>query len=159
MFYLFIVLVLALFIWIIIEDDKKYRKILIEDLHRTYMYNTYIVRKITNDIPEEYKCFKNIVYNLSKQSENRTSEEFIDYLANNTKKVDNTLKEKLFDEITSILASSNKDLEMVVVWYLTTGILINNIQENQKTIKVEKQLEKIDKNKFNKSSFDNLCVV
>ena len=98
MVYLFIVLVLALFIWIIIEDDKKYRKILIEDLHRTYMYNTYIVRKITNDIPEEYKCFKNIVYNLSKQSENRTSEEFIDYLANNTKKVDNTLKEKLFDE-------------------------------------------------------------
>lgn len=159
MVYLFIVLVLALFIWIIIEDDKKYRKILIEDLHRTYMYNTYIVRKITNDIPEEYKYFKNIVYNLSKQSENRTSEEFIDYLANNTKKVDNTLKEKLFDEITSILASSNKDLEMVVVWYLTTGILINNIQENQKTIKVEKQLEKIDKNKFNKSSFDNLCVV
>lgn len=159
MVYLFIVLVLALFIWIIIEDDKKYRKILIEDLHRTYMYNTYIVRKITNDIPEEYKYFKNIVYNLSKQSENRTSEEFIDYLAINTKKVDNTLKEKLFDEITSILASSNKDLEMVVVWYLTTGILINNIQENQKTIKVEKQLEKIDKNKFNKSSFDNLCVV
>lgn len=48
---------------------------------------------------------------------------------------------------------------MVVVWYLTTGVLINNIQENQKTIKVEKQLEKIDKNKFNKSSFDNLCVV
>ena len=80
-------------------------------------------------------------------------------MANNTKKVDNTLKEKLFDEITSILASSNKDLEMVVVWYLTTGILINNIQENQKTIKVEKQLEKIDKNKFSKSSFDNLCVV
>lgn len=158
MVYLFIVLVFALFIWIIIEDDKKYRKVLFEDLQRTYMYNTFIVRKIINDVPEEYNCFKNIVYNLSKQSENRTSGEFIDYLANNTKKVDNKIKEKLFDEITSILESSNKDLEMIVVWYLTTGVLINNIQENQKTIKVEKQLEKIDKNRFNKTNFDNLCV-
>ena len=158
MLYLFIVLVFALFILIIIEDDKKYRKVLLEDLHRTYMYNTFVVRKIINDIPEEYKYFKNIVYNLCKQSENRTSEEFMDYLVNNTKKVDDKLKEKLFDEITSILVSSNKDLEMIVVWYLTTGFLINNMQENQKVIKVEKQLEKIDKNKFNKSSFDNLCV-
>ena len=62
-----------------------------------------------------------------------------------------------------VLPSSRTfDFSAILVYlklYLTTGILINNIQENQKTIKVEKQLEKIDKNKFNKSSFDNLCVV
>ena len=158
MIYLFISFVVFLFLRIFIKDEQNHQKVILEDLQKTHMYKTFIVRKMVKDMPNEYKCFKKIVYNLSKQSENRTSEEFVNYLVNNTKKVDNNIKEILFNEIKSILESSNEDLEMIVVWYITTSILINELQEKQKVLNVERQLEEIEKIKSNKECFNRLCM-
>lgn len=158
MVYLFISFVVFLFLSIFIKDNKEHRKVVFEDLQKTHMYKTYIVRKLVQDMPDEYKCLKEIVHNLSKQSENKSSEEFVNYLVNNTKEVDNNTKEILFNEIKSILESSNEDLQMIVVWYITTSILINNRQEKQSVLSVDHKIEEIENITSNKECFNRLCM-
>ena len=158
MIYVFILFVIFLFLIIFIKNEQNHRKIVLNDLQKTYMYKTFIVRKMVKDMPNEYKCLKQIVSNLSKQAEKKSSEEFVSYLVNNTKKVDNNTKEKLFSEIKSILETSDENLEMIVVWYITTSILINDLQEKQQVLNVERQLEEIEKITSNKEYFNDFCM-
>ena len=58
----------------------------------------------------------------------------------------------------SIFETSNESLEMIVVWYITTSILINDLQEKQKLLNVERQLEEIEKITSNKECFNEFCI-
>lgn len=158
MIYVFILFVIFLFLPIFIKNEQNHRKIVLNDLQKTYMYKTFIVRKMVKDMPNEYNCLKQIVDNLSKKAEKKSSEEFVSYLVKNTKKVDNNTKEKLFNEIKSILETSNENLEMIVGWYITTSVLINHLQEKQKVLNVERQFEEIEKITSNKECFNDICM-
>ena len=158
MVYLFGLFVFTIFAIVNTVEKNKNIDVVFDDLLETYLYQTYIVRKNVNNIPDDYACFKDIVYNMSNCATNKTSKEFISFLLDNSKQVDKETQAKLVEEIISILKLMDEELKMIVVWYFYTGALINNNQSTDILSEIESNIEKIEDNNFVRTSFDTICL-